>query len=128
MGFQRFYYFDLEVNIEARLNMKNTAKFATTIVAPVGVDNNTERIIPAAAQITEIIDEQIVTLLKLLKIRIAESAGKIISADTSSEPTRFMARTIIIAVMIAIIKLYLSELIPVALEKLSSKVTLNILL
>ncbi len=128
MEFQRFYYFDLEVNIEARLNMKNTAKFATTIVAPVGVDNNTERIIPAAAQITEIIAEQIVTLLKLLKIRIAESAGKIISADTSSEPTRFMARTIIIAVMIAIIKLYPSELIPVALEKLSSKVTLNILL
>ena len=99
------HYFDFEVITEARLNIKNTEKFAATIVAPVGVDNNTERIIPEAAQITEMLAEQIVTLLKLLKIRIAESAGKIISAETSSDPTRFIASTIMIAVIIAIIRL-----------------------
>lgn len=114
--------------MEARLKIKNTAISAATIVAPVGVFNNMDNIIPAAAQITEIIAEQMVTLLKLLKRRIAESAGKIISAETSSEPTRFMASTIMTAVIIAIIKLYASELIPVAFEKLSSNVTLNILL
>ena len=38
--------------------------------------------------------EHIVTLRKLLNTLIAESAGKTTSAEMSSEPTRFIARTI----------------------------------
>ena len=45
------------------------------------------------------------TLRKLLNIRIADSAGKITSAEISSEPTRFIARTMITATTIAISRL-----------------------
>lgn len=49
--------------------------------------------------------EHIVTLLKLLNSRMADSAGKITSAEIRSEPTRFMARTMMTAIMIAISRL-----------------------
>ena len=64
-----------------------------------------ERIIPDNAQITEIIAEQMITLRKLLNTRIAESAGKIINADINREPTKFIAKTIIKAVITAIRRL-----------------------
>ena len=101
---------------------------AQTIVAPTGVEAIMDMIIPEPAQITEMTAEQMITLRKLLNRRIAESAGKIMSAEMSSEPTRFIASTMISAVIIAMRRLYPSELIPVAFEKVSSKVTLNILL
>ena len=85
--------------------MKNAPKSAVTIVAPTGVEHNIESIIPVPAHNTDIIAEHIVTLRKLLNILIAESAGNIISADISSEPTRFIAITMIIAVIIAISRL-----------------------
>ena len=49
--------------------------------------------------------EQTVTALKLLNIRIAESAGKIIKADINKEPTKFIASTMITATIIAIKRL-----------------------
>ena len=72
--------------------------------------------------------ENTVTDLKLLKSLMAESAGKMIRAEISSEPTRFMASTMITAMTTAIRKLYAFALTPDALEKFSSKVTANILL
>ena len=76
-----------------------------TIVEPTGVDQRIERMIPIAAQITDMTAEQRITKRKLLNSRIAESAGKIISAEIRSEPTRFIARTMTEAVMIAIRRL-----------------------
>ena len=61
--------------------------------------------IPVTAQITAITDELIITERKLLKILIAERAGKIISAEMRSAPTRFIARTIITAIITAIKRL-----------------------
>ena len=71
----------------------------------------------------EMTAEQITAFLKLLKSRIAESAGKMMSAEIKREPTRFIARTIMIAVITAIIRLYKSAFVPVAFAKVSSKVT-----
>ena len=87
------------------LKMKNTAMSAVTIVEPTGVEKSMEAIMPIPAHITDITEEHIITLLKLLKTRIAEREGKIISADMSSEPTRFMASTIISAVITAMSRL-----------------------
>ena len=60
---------------------------------------------PSVEQTTEITADEIVTALKLLKSRIDDRAGKITRAEIKSEPTRFMARTIIIAMIIAITRL-----------------------
>ena len=83
----------------------NTAKITTstaTMLAPTGVDARMEISMPATVPITEMIAAQIVTERKLLNTRMADSAGKIISADTNSEPTSSMASTITNAVIIAI--------------------------
>ena len=78
---------------------------AITIVAPTGVLARIDTRIPIAAQNTDRHAEQIVTDLKLLNTRIAESAGKIISAEIRSEPTRLIPITIMTAMIIAIIRL-----------------------
>ena len=67
-----------------------------------------ETIMPIPAQNTEIIAEQMTTLRKLLKILIADNAGKIINAEINKEPTKFIANTMTNAVITAISKLYLS--------------------
>lgn len=46
-----------------------------------------------------------VTLRKLLNIRMADSAGKITSAEISREPTRFIASTMMTATTTAISRL-----------------------
>lgn len=83
---------------------------------------------PTMAQKTDTIAEQMVTLLKVLKTRMEVSAGKMIKAETKSEPTKLMAKTIIVAVIVAITKLYRATFTPVALAKFSSKVMAKILL
>ena len=85
--------------------MMNAIISAATIVLPTGVPVRIETRSPAIEQTTEITAEQIVTERKLLKILIALRAGKITSAEIKSEPTRFIASTIIIAIMIAITRL-----------------------
>ena len=79
--------------------------FAVTMVGPIGADIRSAVIIPNIAHTTDIIREEITTLLKLLNKRIEESAGKIIRAEMSREPTRFIASTIITAITIASIVL-----------------------
>lgn len=76
-----------------------------TIVEPTGVPARIEIIMPTNVQITDKQTEHITTERKLLNILMAESAGKIISAEIKSEPTRFIARTTITAIIIAIIRL-----------------------
>ena len=100
-------YFTRFLDVTAPIieNIRNAPKSAVTIVAPTGVEQRMERIIPVPAHTTEITAEHIVTLLKLLNTLIADSAGKIISAEISSEPTRFIAITMIMAVIMAIIRL-----------------------
>lgn len=76
-----------------------------TIVEPTGDPRRIDVVSPIKAHITEIIADPIVTDLKVLKILIEEITGKTMSADTRSDPTRFIARTITIAVIVAIKKL-----------------------
>ena len=73
----------------------------TTIVDPTGVPARIAVMRPTAAQTTERMPAQIVTARKLLNTRMADRAGKITSAEMSSEPTRFMASTIMTAMMTA---------------------------
>lgn len=87
------------------IQIKNKTISAATIVEPTGVPARIAINIPKTAQITEIIAEQIVTDLKLLKTRIAEIAGKITKAEINREPTRFIARTIMTAIKMAITRL-----------------------
>ena len=98
---------------------------ARTIVGPTGVPAIIEAKMPVAVQETDKIAEHIVTDLNDLKMRIALNAGKIIKAEISNEPTRFMAKTMITAVTTAINKLYKFVLTPVALANDSSNVTAN---
>ena len=99
-----------------------------TIVAPVGVSINIDRMIPKSAQTTDNIAEKTVTERKLLKILIEDSAGKMTSADTRREPTRFIASTMMTAIIVAITKLRSLVLVPTAFAKLSSNVTAKNLL
>lgn len=99
---------------------------AATTVAPTGVDETIETVIPTSEQTTERHAAKTVTEKNVLNIRIAESAGKTMSAEMRSEPTRFIAITITTATTTAISRLYKSEEIPVAEAKFSSKVTENI--
>ena len=89
----------------ANVNMRNAARSAATIVLPTGVPARIESKSPVTEQTTEMIAEQTVTERKLLKTRIAEMAGKITRAEIKSEPTRFIASTMITAIMIAITRL-----------------------
>lgn len=76
-----------------------------TIVEPTGVPAKIDTRIPTVAQTTDRQTEHTVTLKKVRNIRIADSAGNITSAEISSEPTKFMASTMITAVLTAISRL-----------------------
>ena len=85
--------------------MRKAARSAATMVLPTGVPARIEIKRPATEHTTETTAEHTVTLLKLLKTRIAERAGNITRAEIKSEPTRFIASTIITAMIIAITRL-----------------------
>ena len=85
--------------------MRKASISQITIVGPTGVEKIIAEKIPTRAQVTDITVANITTLLNVLIIRIAESAGKITRAEIRSEPTRFIARTIMIAVITAIKRL-----------------------
>lgn len=86
-------------------NTANITISAATIVEPTGVPATIDISMPASVQMTDSTAEQIVTFRKLLNTLIADSAGKITRAEISNDPTRFIASTIIVAVMTAIITL-----------------------
>ena len=100
---------------------------AATIVEPTGVPARMAMMIPVREQTTEITAAATVTVKKLLKTRMAESAGNTTSAETSNAPTRFIARTIIAAMMMAIRRLNALTFTPVARAKFSSNVMAKIL-
>ena len=85
--------------------MINTTACVATIVEPTGVPASMDMMIPERAHVTDRTADKMVTFMKLLKSLIAESAGKIIRAEISSEPTRFIARTIITAITVAMSRL-----------------------
>ena len=90
---------------EIRLHTAKTTISSVTIVAPTGVSATIDINIPNIAQKTEKITDVIVTFLKLLKSDIADIAGKITRALIKSEPTSFIARTIMTAITTAKIRL-----------------------
>lgn len=98
-----------------------------TIVEPTGVPARMAMRIPMSEQTTDIMAAATVTEKKLLNTRMAESAGNTTKAETSNAPTRFMARTIITAMMTAMSKLNALTFTPVACAKFSSKVMAKIL-
>ena len=84
---------------------KSAKILAVTIVAPAGVSAMMETQIPRSAHAAERIAEKITTDLKFLNILMAEMAGNIISAVINKEPTNRMAKTMTIAVTVAIKRL-----------------------
>ena len=99
-----------------------------TIVAPTGEPPTIEMKSPRLVHTTENMADETVTERKLLNTHMDASAGNTTSADISNDPTRFIAKTTIIAIIIAIKRLYFFVFIPVATAKFSSNVTANILL
>lgn len=75
------------------------------MVEPTGVSKRIDERMPNIAQKTDITAEKRMTDLKVLKSRMDERAGKIIRAEIKREPTRFMARTITMAIITAIKRL-----------------------
>ena len=102
--------------------------FIATMVEPTGVSRMMADIMPDPAAKTDTHAEHIVTDRNVLNTLIAERAGNITRADISRDPTRFIARTTITAMITAISRLYKFAFVPVALAKSSSNVTANILL
>ena len=86
-------------------NRANAATSTVTMVAPVGVLARMEMSIPIREQHTEKMAEQMVTDKKLLKIRMADSAGKMIKAEIKREPTKFIASTMMTAMITAMQRL-----------------------
>lgn len=80
------------------------------------------------APITENMVDDIVTDLKLLHSLMDDSVGRIISADMSSAPTRFIDITMMTSIRTAISILYSQTLVPELLANASSNVTAYILL
>ena len=76
------------LSLPASENAANTTMSAATIVEPTGVPYMTEARIPSTEQSTEITAALAMTARKLLNTRIAERAGKMMSAEMSSAPTR----------------------------------------
>lgn len=75
------------------------------MVEPTGVSKRIDEMMPNIAQKTDITAEKRMTDLKVLKSRMDERAGKMIRAEIKREPTRFMARTITMAIITAIKRL-----------------------
>ena len=110
------------------MNAKNTTISTVTIVAPTGVDNKMDINMPIVVLATEMIAALMMTDWKLLNTLIAQSAGNTIKAEVNNEPAKFIAKTMTIAVAIAINMLYAAVFIPAEAAKSSSNVSANILL
>ena len=105
----------------------NIAKFATTTLAPAGMEKAYEQTNPAVKLIIDNMAEHTVTDKKLLKTLIDVNAGKIIKLEISMAPIIFIPITTVTAVKTDISVLYIPTFTPVAFEKLSSNVTANTL-
>ena len=84
------------------MNATNKIKFATTTLAPAGIDNTYDAISPAIKLIIAITAEHIVTLKKLLYTLIDVREGNIIKLEISIAPIIFTPITTVTAVKIEI--------------------------
>ena len=91
---------------------KKTKRFSATIAGPIGSvfpgakrGKSICKSMALTVHNKEMIAVQIVTDLNVLNKRIALNAGKIIRAETSKEPTSFIAKTMMTAVITAMIRL-----------------------
>ena len=84
------------------MNATNIIKFATTTLAPAGIDNTYDAISPAIKLIIAITAEHIVTLKKLLYTLIDVREGNIIKLEISIAPIIFTPITTVTAVQIEI--------------------------
>ena len=75
------------------------------MVEPTGVSKRIDERMPNIAQNTDTTAEKRMTDLTFLKSFMDERAGKMIRAEIKREPTRFMARTITMAIITAIKRL-----------------------
>ena len=98
------------------------------MLAPGAVLKMSEMNIPKRKLITDTAPDTKTTPLKLVHTRIAVSVGITIRLEMSSEPIIIIPSTTVTEVSTAKIMLYTAGLTPVALAKLSSNVTENILL
>ena len=105
--------------------MTKAMPFATTTVLPAGKFNKCAATVPTRKQLTATAAAVKTTLRKLLQTRIAVRAGKMMSAEMSSVPIMRMPSTTVTAVRIAMSVLQSPVLMPMAREKVSSKVTAN---
>ena len=100
----------------------------STIVAPVGILNIVDDIIPHITDIRANITDKHIVDLKLFEIFNALTVGNIINDDIKSVPNIFIPNTIVIDVRISNISLYIFVFIPNALQKSSSYVNATSLL
>ena len=121
-----FLIFEFTASISQKIT--KIIAFTITTLAPVGVSREYDAHIPTKKQQTDKTPEQMITDLNFLQIRIEDNAGKIMSAEIKSVPIILIPITIVSAVSKEITVLYTPVLSPVALEKVSSKVTAKILL
>lgn len=80
-----------------REHIKNENTLHKTIDAPIGAENEKDKNIPKRKLITDIADDDRTQAKKLLKIRIADIAGKITSAEIRSVPIRRIPITTVTA-------------------------------
>ena len=83
------------------MHKRNAMRFAVTMLAPAGVERAKEAVIPAIKQIMESVIAQRITLKKLRKMRIADSAGKTIRLEIIMAPIRCIPMTMVRAVRTA---------------------------
>lgn len=95
---RRSTYLWLPIRVPKIENTINATRFTKMILAPVGVLTCAERINPITKFITPMMAADIITDLKLLKIRIAMMVGKIIKPEMSKAPIRRIPKTTTTAV------------------------------
>lgn len=96
------------------------------MLAPAGVDQAKDTVIPAVKQTIERTAAHTTTFRKLLNTRIAERAGNTIRLEIIIAPIRRIPTTTVRAVRTATSALYADERIPLAVAKDSSNVTKKI--
>lgn len=92
-------------NFSTARHTRNTAKFATTMLAPAGVENINDDARPIKKHTIEIIAVLMMTLKKLLKMRIELNPGKTIRLLIIIAPIRRIPITIVSAVKTAVSEL-----------------------
>ena len=89
----------MRIILPAKTQIAKTKTLTQTTVAPTGVENKIEAMMPVNAQKIPITPDDITTEKKLLNILSAERTGNTISADIRRDPTSCMLSTITTAMI-----------------------------